>query len=422
MDRDAECLQLITNRSCQALLASTLDGPSPEWSKGITMTRVNREVKNIPAARYCAIVASLVLICLAVLSPKRTGAGDLKPDPIALLRGVEELRRNCQSGKLEFTVKTTSPTNPKSTSSNTRLVAAFDGANRRYDQFQRIVWTKPGNRHGAENDLQRLNQMGGDVEAFVRAGYGEFENVHIRSCFDGVQFMQYTEKMGAYIRDQKQGTPDFVFDPRILGISINFGINSTIANSLFYEKAMAASLVGREAINGKTTWHAHVLDLNGEDRDYWIQDDDTFHVLKYCKRASYENVETVSTYNEQANWPLPEKVVNREFDMKTGEVTLQTEVTITKADFGTAVDPKLWTLAGLGMPLGKLVIDERIHKVVGYFDGQGLTPDHSGAVKKGREAEKRPLRWVVAVSGLTTLAVVAAVVIKRRGWLRAREA
>ncbi len=387
------------------------------------MREVEPNAKDVPATRRRTIATVLVLVGLAVPPLKETGAAaDSKPDPVALLRGVEETRRNCRSGKLELAVKITFPITPKRTPQNYRLVAAFDGINRRYDQFQRIVWTKPVNKHGAESNIQRLKQMDGDREAFVRAGLGEFKNVHIRSAFDGVQFLQYAEEMGARIMDYKQGTPDFVFDPRILGVSFYFGINDTVANSLNYEKAKAITLVGDETIDGKRAWQVQVLDLDGEERDFWIQDDDTFRVLKCRDHASYQNLETISTYHEGADWPLPEKVVNRKFDRKTGQIARQIEVTITKADFGAAVDPKLWTLAGLGMPLGKMVIDERIQKVVGHFDGEGLTPGFSDAVKKGREAEKQPLRWIIAVSGLTTLAAVAAVIVKRRGWLRAGEA
>ena len=382
------------------------------------MARIERFEKDVFRIRLASLVTCLMLSEMAIPPTQQTFAGNAKPDPTALLRGVEESRGKCPSARLELSVVITFPTNPTETREKYKLVVAFDGINRRYDQFQTIVWAKPGNKPGVESDMDRMKRLGGNAEAFVRAGYGEFKDVHLRSSFDGLQFLQYAKEMGARIMDQAQGTPDFVFDPRILGISDEFGIQRTIANSLFFEKAKAITLVGREVIDGKTTWHVHVLDRNSNDNDFWIEDDDTFRVLKCSSKASYAEVENVSTYREGNEWPLPEKVINRKFDLKTGQVARQIEVIITKAEFGVKVDPKLWTLAGLGIPLGELVIDERHQKIAGHFDGEGLTKDYSAAVKKGREAEKHPLRWILVLTSLIAMAVLAAVVVKRRNWLR----
>jgi hypothetical protein len=37
------------------------------------------------------------------------------------------------------------------------------------------------------------------------------------------------------------------------------------------------------------------------------------------------------------------------------------------------IDPEIWTLSGLDMPIGQAVVDVRIKRRVGYWDGRRLT-------------------------------------------------
>ena len=78
------------------------------------------------------------------------------------------------------------------------------------------------------------------------------------------------------------------------------------------------------------------------------------------------------------------------------------------------VDPGAWTLAGMGMPLGEMVINEQIHKVIGHFDGEGVTPSVIDAITKSKAARWKPMHWGMIGTGLIALVVLAAYLVHRR--------
>jgi hypothetical protein len=363
-----------------------------------------------------AIIGSVTsLIAYFLLADPVHGSFMLPPDARALLQGVENSRQATPPGRLEWEVTHLDHRQPKAGVSRTRLVVAFDGLKRRFDQYQRILWidgSKPGSGDGAK----KLKAMGGDREAFVRAGLGEFRDVHIRSAFDGSQFMQYNEEMGAYIRDASKGSADYAFDPRALGISVWNTLDSDVPSSLGYRDGKSVAMVGPEVVGGHPSWHVLVMDKLDRERHFWIDARD-FRVYRVELRSKYQHYISEPEYDEPEELRnLPSRVVIRNFGR---DGNLNDEVTFTAIKRQEcSIDPKNWTLAGLGMPLGEMMIDERTHRVVGHYDGEGLTPSLPNAIQKGRAARWKPLHWGMVVTGGVILAVLAAVVVRRKNWLR----
>ncbi len=349
---------------------------------------------------------------------KPSMATDSIPDPLALLRGVEDARQTCKSGRFEFQVKTTYPLKPTRTPRKIRLLASFDGTSRRFDAYQRVVIERSSSTAAALEQDRLLKSMGGNLEAYVRAGHGEFKEEHRRSAYDGTQFLEYSEEKGAVIKDLTKGSPSFVFDPRVLGLSVYFDINYQTHTCLAYEGAKSIENLGKEVIDGLPCWQVKVIDSYDQDRRFWIEDNDSFRVLKCSFAVGPQKLETVSDYDSQVSqWALPRKVVNRKFDA-SGQVSQVIEITATKTEYNVAVDSRLFSLAGLGMPLGEMVIDDRLHSVVGHFDGKNLSENFSDAVQKGRDSQRRPFLWISALVGLIALATIGAVIARRRNFFR----
>ena len=342
------------------------------------------------------------------------------PDPVALLQGVEAARAKVRSGRMEMRLVEAKPklSNPGETI--VRLNVSFEGVNRRMDQYQRSLFIDGGNPTTTAVNEKKLRAMGEDREAFVAAGLGHWKDTHVRSAYDGAQLMQYSEDLGAYVKDASKGTPDYVFDPRILGISTQYLISKTVPIFLAHHDAKSVSMVGAEELDGHRTWHVRVVGKNDQDRHFWIENSADFKVRKSESISRNSKSTVTARYLEDQTIGLPKWVELREYDR---DDTLSRVVTITveKAEYNVSVDPKQWTLAGLGMPLGEMVIDQRIHRVVGHFDGEGLTPQLPEAIRKGKAARWAPMYWALAVAGLAGLAVVAAVVVHRLNLLR-REA
>lgn len=362
-----------------------------------------------------ALRRGIILSLALIAQPRLTCAA---PDPIALLRGVENAREEARSGRFEMTVKMTFPQQPKRGEKLTRLVVAFDGSNRRYDQFQRVVMIDAsGPDHGVAKQKQ-IEALGGDPEAVVHAGIGTFKDVHVHSAYDGTQLMQYAEDMGSQVKDPSKGTPDFVFDPRLLGISVWLSLSDDLSDYLAYRDAKSFKLIGREDVAGHPTWHVNVIDHYGQDKHLWVADGEHFRVYRSSLVSPYKRLEVESIYDDLAvKSPLPLAVTARDYDSH-GKLSRETRVTVDKAQYNVRVDPKSWTIAGLGMPLGQMVVDERIHRVVGHFDGEGLTPQLPDALRKAKARHWSSVMWLVVVAGGIIGSVLAAAIVQRRGLLR----
>ncbi len=340
------------------------------------------------------------------------------PDPIALLRGVEAARESVRSGRLEMTVVQSYPQLPRRGLSTIHLRASFDGASRRYDQRNRNLIIHASGKNDGDESFRRLRAMGEDGEEFVRLGLGSWRDTHVRSAFDGVQYMQFAEDLGAHIKDPSKGAVEFVFDPRTLGINVYSRLDETLASCLGYRDAKSVSLVGEERIAGHQTWRIRVLDKYDQINTFWIESSTGFHVRRTEFELGGVRVIQSSEYADPpTESPLPVKVLNEQFDQNK-KLWQVTTFSVDKSEYGVPIDPKVWTLAGLGLPLGEMVLDDRIMRVVGHFDGQGVSANLPEALRKGREAERKPLHWALAVTGLVVLAVGAAVLVRRRNWLR----
>ncbi len=365
------------------------------------------------AARHWAASFCVSALCLGVAKAADT------PDPVALLRGVEGVRQACRSGRVEMRLKVSYPQSPKQTPQDIRLSVAFDGPNLRFDQYQRIVIVESTATPDPTAQDRVLKSLGGDLDAFVRAGHGRFQDVHVRGTFDGTQFMEYSEDGGAIVKDLTKGSPGLILDPRILGISTWVDIGDTVSDCMRYRNAKLVTVVDRGVFDGSPCWQVRVLDSYNQDRRFWIADDGSFRVRKSSFSPGRSRRETTSKYGKPDR-VVPESAMISTFD-HAGLLKELIEISVTQAEYNKPVDPKLWSLAGLKIPLGAMLIDERIHRVVGHFDGEGLTANFTEAVKKGDASRRRPLLWVLAVTGLVVLSVLAAALVHRRNLLR-REA
>ncbi len=340
--------------------------------------------RAVPRRRF-----ALAMILASVSIPAR--AGETTPDPIALLRGVEASRAKIRSGRMEMTAVLVDPQSPRSDASRIRLKISFDASGRRIDQFDRSLSIDGATPAIAEANANRLRAMGHDRTEFVGLGLGHWKETHVRSAYDGVQFLQYAEDQGAYIKDPKEGSGDFAFDPRVLGICGDYLMTHTVAVELAHRDAKSVSLVGAEDIDGHPTWHVRIAGKHDHKSHFWIEDSADFKVRKAEKINPFTR-ETITSRFER-NRPsagLPDQVEVRED--RRGQPFRTLTITLDKAEYNVPIDPKLWTIPGLGMPIGTMVIDQRIHRGIGHFDGQGLSPNLLDALKKGHEAEGGPPR------------------------------
>ena len=369
------------------------------------------------APRHLLRVAAWLAFSLAGAAG---GAAADDPDPIALLRGVEAARAAIPPSRLEMTIRDRDPKKPKRGEIATRLTIVFSGANRRFEQDYRALTIDGSGPDGGRELNARLQEMEDDREAFVRAGLGKWKDMNTRSAFDGGQLMRYDAGAGTQITDPSKGSGDYMFDPRTLGISVWFDITTNVANYLGYRDAKAVDLIGEEEVEGHRAWHVRVSDKRKQEKHFWIGDAPGY--LVYKSELIGGNSRWVLT-SEMAGAgegnPLPVKVVAREYG-QDGALEHERVFTLDRAAYDVAVNPNNWTVAGLGMAVGETVTDVRIHRVIGHWDGEGLTESYTKALAKSRANRSAQLRWRMLATGprdavVGATAVAWRIVVSKKG-------
>src|SRR5205807_5590560 len=125
-----------------------------------------------------------------------TSGKQADPDPRKLLAGVARARQRITSGEMELEVIRFEFDNPREGSNSMRIKALFDGAKRRFENFDReyaYVSTAPDAR---EVTNAKRAAEGPDKDAAVRAGLlTGFESHHVLG-YDGSVLLDYWENDG----------------------------------------------------------------------------------------------------------------------------------------------------------------------------------------------------------------------------------
>jgi len=203
-------------------------------------------------------------------------------------------------------------------------------------------------------------------------------------AYDGSVLLNYWETdgkpNGTTIDDPGKGTGEFIFDPRCLGLRTSMSVNRTVENCLGYREAKSLNLIGQELVEGVPAWHVHVQSKYDEPLDFWIE---VAHPDRLLKQANGRDV-VVSKYEDASSIPMEVTTM----DFRNGSPSFGMRFIRSNSRFDVPVDPSSFTLAGLGMPVGTEVIDNRIHRRIGYWTGVGLSDNLPS--KKGTEAQPPP--------------------------------
>ena len=128
-----------------------------------------------------------------------------------------------------------------------------------------------------------------------------------------------------------------------------------------------------------------------------------------------ERAEARSRFPAGSQSPLPAVV---ETHKSTGTLReTRAEETVTAADLSARPDAGLFGLAGLALPKGERVSDQRVGRAAGYWNGQQLVDRFTEARQGvGRPPPAEPARrwWPAAVAGLVVVLGAAVWWVRRR--------
>jgi len=281
---------------------------------------------------------------------------DDPPDPLELLKQVAQARQKILSGEMKLEVN------------RMRIKALFDGEHRRFESWDREYSYVMMGPDAAKITDAKIAELGLDREAAVQAGLLTGFESHRVTLYDGAALLSYWEtRETTEITDPAKGSSAYVFDPRIFGLSPVLIPTSTIERCLAYGDAKSVQLVGQETVDGIAAWHVRVLSKWNMNSDFWMDASQPSHVVK----SQYNGDTVFSKFDvTQPNDPIPIDVLH-----VLGMEKTRSEIHFVRrsARFNVPVDPASWTLAGLNMQTGTAVVDVRIQRRIGYWNGTGLS-------------------------------------------------
>lgn len=316
---------------------------------------------NPPLMKHTSYAYSSLPLGLlaAVLAFAGASAKD-NPDPMAILQGLESVRLQIPPGELKlcYTHKDSLATN--------RLILDVD-----FDGQRRAFSYRP--QPPAKGWQATFN---GSQVAIYDQGRGD------------VQLMNLDKEMGM-----------FLFDPRVLGLCAVCAWQSDVRSTLSLRWAVRAELIGRERVGDHQTWHVRLVmpfPRNIPDAswrippmDYWIDADKGFRVY----RMEWNGAQTLSFYENLGAPYLPTRVVTTR---RNNLATLGAEVIeweILEAKWPMRFPASRWDLPGLGLQAETDVIDDRIQRRVGFWNGTRYVVLHPEVEQPSLRG--RLLTWLV---------------------------
>lgn len=319
-----------------------------------------------------------------VLAVPTTSAAE-SPSGLALLRGVESVRKCSVPLKMTFRLQYISPSPPDTI----ECVVECDGQRRRFEQHPTGI-------------------APGDV-----------------IIMDGSEFHGFTRKEGedvcVYDMRYAVGTRgDRSFDPRVLGLSDSMTADTTIKGCMQYENIRDIKVIGKEEINGAMAWRVRtVVDYPehkfSAEHNFWIEEP-SFRLHRRTSKWTDTSVDIVSQYDtNDASAPLPKSVHIKRVEPG---YDLELKITVTSLEWPTAIPAERFTLKSMNLPKNTMINDYRIKRIVGYWNGEGVSKDPVYAAelpsdKPFQGPAEAGRRWVLIVCG-TLLIVLIVVFVGRR--------
>lgn len=215
-----------------------------------------------------------------------------------------------------------------------------------------------------------LVEFDGEERRFENIGSESSE----RGFFDGTQVGLFDGRE-LTLRNITDATTDAMFDPRLLGLTVIYSWEDTLSGALPYRTASSIKMVGLEDVNGESAWHIQIINESPspERVDLWTSKNEDFRVLKYQVSFDGGYDVAVSYYNQKSSW-LPSMVKSQSFS-SGGMLRFQLEVSILEARAYVDFPKNNWTIAGLQVPVGTDIVDRRILRRIGTWNGNGIQPE-----------------------------------------------
>lgn len=329
---------------------------------------------------------------------------------LALLRGVEQARTSVPAGRVSMTIASELP--PYGRKESKSVTVSYDGSKRTATQSSDMLIIPPAN----SEQYKKIARM--QPEQAAKDGLGTLGSQDIKNAVSGQSYVNYWGGSDtAMSKNIARGPSDFAFDPRTLGISVDFSATIPLPVYLGYENCHDAQVVGQEVVNGVATSHVTVDTAHGTRLDLWIEDAAGFRVHRY--RWQSGKVPLFKTCDSQyppgdRHGILPSVVTIKQYSKDDPTPKMINTITADRFEFGPQSPPP-GSVASLDLPVGTALVDDKSGKTIGYWSGKELSKTAPRpSVVPAIEPSRRGL-WVwLAVGAGVALLVGLALIIRRR--------
>lgn len=213
----------------------------------------------------------------------------------------------------------------------------------------------------------------------------------IRILYDKEKVLHYDGNRSLTIRDLKDSSAEYMFDPRVLGLTTTYGWSDSLDGQLPLDEDQIKKIdwVGPGEVNGISVEIVEITDSYDQLRKIALDPKDNFKVYKYdLIFPSLKYNSSVSYYNNEHYDDIPSKVITKYFD-KSGNQTGERVVNFDLTKRLDHVPPETWKISSFNLPVGATVSDLRISERIGYWDGKNIVQSMTAAVSKANVSNGR---------------------------------
>ncbi|MDR2705355.1 MAG: hypothetical protein LBC02_06220 [Planctomycetaceae bacterium] len=210
------------------------------------------------------------------------------------------------------------------------------------------------------------------------------------------------------------------YDPRMIGLTDVMTQTTSVTDCLLYTRRKNFSTQITE-LNGKKV-HSVVCD-DGDDHWEFFIEEPGFRILKQTFESPYIDIQIDAEYSNPKVFPFPSQVkILRKEGKEKKVVRFNRTITVTNFEEKKSFPPETFTLASLNLPINATVMDYRINRTIGYWDGEKLVdaPVRISAQERQEIEEKlqeqqqhtKIVRYVMITIGV--LLIILSIVLKIR--------
>lgn len=320
--------------------------------------------------------ACIKCVAVAIIASQNAYAVE-EPSPLALLRGVETVRTSDNALRFSLTLEQLSLQPPR----QLKCLIELCGERRRFEILP-----------SEYVDGSVILIDGDEIHSFHRKA-GEDVEVYDLSYSRGVR-------------------GDVAFDPRIIGLADLMSVGSTVKACLWYEHCTGMTLVGQENVNGVNAWHIRLQAETGDESHFWIEEP-SFRVHRRTLRWAGGHSEITSEYDPSDPHSIFPKCVH--IQRVERDTALEGRVTLTSLERPASLSPQRFTLESMDLPKNTMISDYRLKRVVGYWNGEGVSTMPVSTAKSFPETPPADAgnRWIVLLLGCLLLALIVVLMVRQ---------